>query len=122
MAIPSSIPPNQFAFFEYYKNFGRMGSLSGLFVSTPEFVRSICGKLACFGEVLGKHSYIDTVVMEDDFFAPGSDEFTEEEVLKFAQIMSGMDEGDRWCTISGYNPIDYIIEWEKEEDINDSTD
>lgn len=107
-------PATNYAFFEFHRGFGRHGTLSGFFISTPEFVKSCEGKVAYFGEVLGKHSNIEIVISEGDFHMMDPSEYSQEEIVKFAEIIGGMESGDRWSTISGYNPIDYITEWEED--------
>lgn len=44
--------------YKFYKNFGRMGSLEGLFVASDRQISNLRGKGLDFGEALGKHSEI----------------------------------------------------------------
>lgn len=44
--------------YKFYKNFGRMGSLEGLFVASEKDIKNLLGKGLDFGEALGKHSEI----------------------------------------------------------------
>jgi hypothetical protein len=81
-------------------DYGRMGTLSGIFVCEKEELEKLYGKEVYFGEVLGKHS---EVVLELD--AECFEIRTEDQdfIAKFVEIL-----GDG--TISGYNPFDYIDE------------
>lgn len=44
--------------YKFYKSFGRMGELEGLFSATPSDIAFLDGKALDFGEALGKHSEI----------------------------------------------------------------
>lgn len=41
---------------------GRMGQLHGIFVAADHEIEQAYGKVACFGDVLGKHSEIDVTL------------------------------------------------------------
>lgn len=47
--------------------FGRSGTLTGLFTSTPEEIAACIGPEIHFGEVLGKHSDVTATLEESDF-------------------------------------------------------
>lgn len=81
---------------QFYWDWGRHGSIEGIFKATPEEVESIVGKEAYFGEVLGKHSEVYGTIEERDF------EILERDPLKV--VMSSE------C---GFNPFDYIREEEE---------
>ena len=44
--------------FKFYKSFGRIGDIEGLFTATDEDIEYLKGKALDFGEALGKHSEI----------------------------------------------------------------
>jgi kynureninase len=78
-------------------DFGRNGSLTGLFVATEEQIKSIIGRSAWFGEALGKHSDCSWT------FEQGEDVF--EEVLSTSQIVEWFEKN---VGSQGYNPFDYL--------------
>jgi hypothetical protein len=86
--------------------YGRMGTLSGIFVCEKEDLEKLYGKEVYFGEVLGKHSEV-VLTMDAECFEIRTED--QEFIAKFIEIM-----GDG--TISGYNPFDYIDEDELVED------
>lgn len=88
----------------YYLDCGRMGDLSGLFVTSTEELEAAYGKMVYFGEVLGKHSDICVTFDASQISIVTADE-------KFIeQFESVIGTG----TISGYNPFDYIYDEEDE--------
>lgn len=52
------IGSNMLRLYKFYKSFGRMGELEGLFVASDEEIKHLKGKALDFGEALGKHSEI----------------------------------------------------------------
>lgn len=87
----------------FYADCGRMGSLEGLFVATPEEVENLYGKTIHFGEALGKHSEI-SLKMDESNFTKRSDD-----PEKVAWLISIFDSETTLC---GYNPLDYYEECE----------
>lgn len=85
------------ALWKFYKYFGRNGSLSGLFVETDANVKEAIGQRVYLGEVLGKHSNVETVLAEDDFKRLTDDPAF---IAKFEEFQ---------CS-SGLNPLDYLGE------------
>ena len=83
---------------KYNQDFGRMGSLDGLFICTKEDLESLNGKDVYFGEVLGKHSEVYT----GDTYKYCKIVPTQHGDIKVLERLLG--EG----TISGFNPFDYI--------------
>lgn len=83
--------------YQLQEYFGRMGEVEGLFVATEEEIRSIMGQDASFGEILGKHSYVEFEITEHNVTKVDIDS---ESVEKVALHL-----GDTW---SGYNPLDYV--------------
>ena len=87
-------------------DYGRMGSLQGLFVAEESDVENLIGREIYFGEALGKHSEVYgeleasnvTVVSDDQDF-----------ITKLVQVIGG-------GSISGYNPFDYYEQDGDEEE------
>lgn len=89
--------------YRFSQDFRRMGSLNGVFVSTPHEIEKILGKTVYFGEVLGKHSDVECEIGSDNIAILTSDaDFIE----KFEEL--GMS--------NGFNPLDYVEESDDEED------
>lgn len=93
--------------FVFRRGFGRMGNLSGLFTADRELVKSCFGKSAYFGEVLGKHSDIDIILHPNDFHE--IENFSQEELRVLGSKICGVKDDCSPCTLSGYNPINYIV-------------
>jgi hypothetical protein len=79
--------------FEY----GRQGTVEGLFVAADEEVTSLIGRTVSFGEILGKHSDVEVGLEDCDFTKIDVDAETVAKVSK--QL------GETW---SGYNPLEYL--------------
>lgn len=77
---------------------GRQGVLKGLFAATEEEIEDAIGKIANFGEVLGKHSEVYGPIEEGEITKIDLDTETVEKVTRII--------GDN--TWSGYNPLEYI--------------
>jgi len=83
--------------YRFTRDFGRMGDLEGLFISTEQEVKSAIGKKVYFGEVLGKHSEVYCVLEDKDIAEVPVLKSTVEDMEKHIGV-----------SISGYNPLDYI--------------
>jgi len=94
--------------YSFFWDCGRMGSLDGLFVASPEEVEAAIGREAYFGEVLGKHSEITGTLSESDITLVSDDQ---DKVEWLVEVTGGN------TTISGFNPLEYI-----EEDYDDYDD
>ena len=106
--------------------FGRMGSLDSVFIADDEFVQSIIGETAMFGEVLGKHSDINCVLESEQFEVKSENQL----VIQELEEIFGKDEIEFYSkaflelnklntevtTLSGYNPINQIEGDDYEED------
>jgi hypothetical protein len=79
---------------------GRQGDIEGIFVADSEEVEAAIGIEVNFGEALGKHSEIHGVLEPKDFQILSQDESF---VTQFVETI-----GDG--TISGYNPLNYLLE------------
>ena len=94
---------------KYYEDFGRMGSIEGVFLCTKDELDKLDGAYVSFGEALGKHSEVYT----DDALSLCTILDTSEEDLSV--IFRVFGEG----TISGFNPLDYLDEDYEDEDYED---
>jgi len=83
--------------YKFECDFGRMGSLEGLFIATEQEVKSAIGKDVQFGEVLGKHSDVGGTLEDGDI--------VEVSVLQSTVVDLEKNVG---VNIGGYNPLDYI--------------
>ena len=92
--------------YKFYAYCGRMGSLHGLFISTPEKVEEAKGSILYFGEVLGKHSDI-VVELHDDKIDLISD--NQEKVAWLKELLGE--------TVSGFNPIHVYNDQKDEEEL-----
>ena len=83
--------------YKFYLDYGRMGDLEGLFIAEEEDVKEIIGTTVNFGEVLGKHSWVEEEMSEDMFT-----------VIDVPSPIVDILEDKIGESISGYNPLDYI--------------
>lgn len=97
--------------YEFYWDYGRSGSLTGLFVADEQFVSSSIGKRVDFGDVLGKHSEVYGILEDHDFSVKSEDPTV---VAVMEQVFGECDDNS-FVTISGHVPYDYMEE-ELEED------
>jgi hypothetical protein len=79
---------------------GRMGDVTGLFVTTTEKLEGLYGKQVYFGEILGKHSEICGTIDPKEITIKATDPVF---IDKLVEIIGSE-------TISGYNPFDYLEE------------
>lgn len=87
---------------KFHHDFGRMGDLDGLFICDRAEYNAALGKTADFGEALGKHSEIFCVVDRGNMTVVSTDAAR----IAWLEGIIGAK------TISGYNPLDYLIEAE----------
>lgn len=92
--------------YSFYWDCGRMGSLDGMFVASPEEVENAIGREAYFGEVLGKHSEISGTIEEDHITLVSDDQ---EKVKWLVEVTGGFP------TINGFNPLEYIEDYVEDE-------
>jgi hypothetical protein len=71
-----------------------MGSIEGIFVSTPEEISKLIGKSVYFGEILGKHSEVVVGISQENFEEISDD-------VAFVELF------EKHNLNSGYNPFDY---------------
>jgi hypothetical protein len=89
--------------YRYKEYFGRMGSLSGIFVATDEEFEAALGKSVYLGEVLGKHSDITAEINEQTVTCLTA----ETQIVNFFE---------KYDLETGINPLDCL---EPEEDYED---
>ena len=92
--------------YRYTWEFGRMGTLHGLFVSDQEAIDGLVGTTLEFGEVLGKHSEVTATVEDDDFEVVSTDQ----DKIGWLMGTTGEPGQSDSHTVSGYNPFDYVPE------------
>lgn len=83
---------------KFYHDFGRLGDLEGLFICDRAEYDAALGKVAQFGEVLGKCSEIACTVDRDNMTVVSSDT---DKIAWLERVIGGK-------TISGYNPLEYL--------------
>ena len=92
--------------YKFEADFGRMGDLEGVFVSTDEALEELYGKEIYFGEVLGKHSEVVLTLKPDHITEVTDDE-------KFIELF------ENYGLENGYNPFDYYEEEDEDEEDDD---
>jgi hypothetical protein len=101
--------------YKFFEDCGRTGCLEGLFLEEAETVEKYIGRVAYFGEVLGKHSDICVEVTNDNIELISDDQ-------KLINILSEIYSNGHMC---GFNPIATIRENEElfgDVDEEDDTD
>jgi len=91
--------------YQFYWDCGRMGSVEGLFVADDKAVDKAYNKRVYLGEVLGKHSEISGVLKQDDITLVSDDQ------SKITWLVSLLGEN-----ISGFNPLEYMDDYEDEDE------
>ncbi len=92
----------KFKLWKFSEDYGRMGTVEGLFIATEEEVdKFLVGTEICFGEILGKHSEVSISFEKKDFRCLDVPESTIQELFKVL--------GRR--RIGGYNPFEYLYNW-----------
>lgn len=81
----------------FFKDFGRMGEIEGLFIADDSQIDRIMGEEIYFGEALGKHSEVVVTMTEETLTVKTDDQ---EFIEKLEELM-GTD-------ISGYNPFNFF--------------
>ena len=84
--------------YKFEWDYGRQGSIDGLFISEEKDVKNAIGKNVYFGEILGKHSDIYGVIEEG--------EITEIKVSD--STLNELNLIFKNGNICGYNPLDYV--------------
>lgn len=90
---------------KFHWDYGRMGNVNGLFITTKEKLEDVYGRDVYFGEILGKHSEVYGELNEEDFTIVSE----EQDKIEWLQNLMGSE------TISEYNPFDYLDDEEDED-------
>lgn len=83
--------------YRFHLDYGRMGSLSGLFLEDSETVERNIGRRVYFGECLGKHSDVSFDLDNDQLQLVTDDS----EIVKIFR---------NYNITSGWNPFEYIYD------------
>jgi len=94
--------------YRYEEDFGRMGSLDGMFFATDDEYTYFMGKTIWENDILGKHSQVQL-----DF-----DKTTVTEV-KLSQTTIDEMFAVLGSHISGISPMDYFDQWQEEDEESD---
>lgn len=89
----------------FFWDYGRMGEVDGLFVTTKEELEKAYGKRVYFGEILGKYSEVYGTLDQEDIEVLSEDQIF---IDQLTQLL-----GDH---LSGYNPLDNLEEGQDEEE------
>lgn len=81
--------------YRWFADFGRMGSLDGVFTARADEVAAFVGKHVYFGEVLGKHSDV-SCTLEADQFELLTDDADFVEKFKRFRLWTGTDPIQTW--------------------------
>ena len=84
--------------YKFCWDFGRQGSLEGIFSQLPSIVKEAIGKEVYFGEVLGKHSEVHGSLDDGDLSELTDDQDFIRKATGFGLIPSG------------HNPFEYMEE------------
>ncbi len=85
--------------YRFYWGCGRMGDVEGVFIAKEEDIKNAIDKYVYFGEILGKHSEVYGNLEDKDLTIMSSD----------PNAIKVLREIFKYGTISGYNPLDYIM-------------
>lgn len=92
--------------YKFELDWGRQGSLEGLFIADEKAIKELMGKEVDFGEAFGKHSEVSEVMMEDMFT-----------VIDLPKESMKLLEKHLGITWSGYNPLEcHIVGEDDDED------
>jgi len=90
--------------YRYFEDFGRMGSLDGVFFATDEEHDRFMGRSAYESDILGKHSEVEMSFNEETVEEIPLSEITIEEMF---EVLG--------AHISGISPMEYFEQFEDEE-------
>jgi hypothetical protein len=92
------IRSNMLKLYRFYKRFGRMGELEGVFAAHEHEVKQLIGQGLDFGEALGKHSEICFTLQKGDVKVVSEDQ---DFIKQFVKILPNG---------AGVNPFDGLEE------------
>lgn len=98
--------------YEFYLDCGRSGSLDGIFVADSGDLAKMYGHEVCFGECLGKHSEVSSIINE------GHIELKTDDQAFITQFEAILGEGFE----SGFNPLSYYEPSEDDEEDEEDED
>lgn len=102
---------NNYILVKYCEDYGRMGVLEGVFVTTQETLNLIKGKYIVYGEVLGRHSEIFS---DESFCHCEVVAITNDECYVIERLFH-----NEWyydcLTLSGINPVTTYLERSADE-------
>lgn len=84
--------------YKFYWDCGRQGDVEGMFIAEEKVVEESIGHEVYFGEILGKHSDVSGTIEDGEIVEVKVSKTT---VKEMEEVLGS--------TISGYNPLDYII-------------
>lgn len=93
--------------YRYYEDFGRMGSLEGMFFATDEQYDYFMGRDAYESDILGKHSEVELSFNDETVEEVKLSETTIEEMF---EVLGSH--------VSGISPLEYFEQWEEEDSEN----
>jgi len=99
--------------YRFYWNCGRMGYIDGMFIADEQEVESKIGSRVYFGEVLGKHSDISGKLDQEDLSILSEDQ---DKIVWLKEVTGGNN------TVSGYNPLEYIEDYEDDDEYEEEED
>lgn len=97
--------------YEFYLDCGRSGSLDGIFVADSDDLAKMYGHEVYFGECLGKHSEVSSIINEGHIELKTDDQA----FISWFESIFGEDYE------SGFNPLSYYEPSEDDEEDNDSS-
>lgn len=96
---------------EFNWDYGRVGEVKGLFITTEKELQESYGRYVDLGEALGKHSEVRGDLEEKDFKILSKEE---DKIEWLENLMNSK-------TISGYNPLNHFEDF-NEYNIDDDFD
>ena len=97
--------------YQYYEDFGRMGSLEGMFFLTEEQYKYVIGKTIYDSDILGKHSEVELTF---DINTVEEVKLSETTIAEMFSVLGS--------SVSGISPLDYVDQWEEESEADEWDD
>jgi len=91
--------------YRYEQDFGRMGSLDGMFFATDEEYDRFMGREGYASDILGKHSEVYLEFSEETIEEVPLSETTIEEMF---EVLG--------AHVSGVTPLDFFEQWDEEDE------
>lgn len=93
---------NKLGLYRFYHDYGRSGTLEGLFLANADDVDVAIGDTAYLGEVLGKHSDVVVTLNGNNIIFITDDE----------EVVNMIENFELIC---GINPLDYIEDYTEDD-------